>query len=327
MKYFGEYLVSKGIVNEDCLVETLITQVRGLPSVAEILFEKKALPAKTFLRAFEVQHEKKVDFRQACRELSVWTEDLDALVAKAVQERKTPLGQLLVKEGHTDITTLTKALDEFLSRLPTPSPKVPQGSPSLNAPQGSPSVEATPQLDSLTPDASLSTAPVVEAVISSAPSTPALTQASVVQEVPSFLLDELFANLNETKLAEVHLLFNSIKEMVADPQMQEPLLKLALGEVHLVRGLLTATRLLKFDSIFSLLEMYYLKLIEKISAGKAIEGEVAGELGGQAVQTLKELLDVLKGKPSEVAWFEDRSRDARFSTLFTRLSDACLELT
>jgi hypothetical protein len=323
MKYFGEYLVSKGIVNDDCLVETLITQVRDLPSVAEILFEKKALPAKIFLRAFEVQHEKKVDFRQACRELSVWTEDLDGLVAKAVQERKTPLGQLLVKAGHTDITTLTKALDEFLSRLPSPSPKVPKGAAAVEHSLGVPS-PATAE-SSLTSEPPLAPPPAIEVAVEQIPSP--LAQSPVMNEVPSFLLDELFANLSETKLTEVHLLFNSIKEMVADPAMQEPLLKIALGEIHLVRGLLTATQLLKFDSIFSLLEMYYLKLIERVTSGAAIEGEGAGELGVLAVQMMKDLLDVLRGKPSEVAWFEDPSRDARFSTLFTRMSDACLGLT
>ncbi len=120
MNYFGEYLVAKGIVSIEALVEALVEQIQTVPSVAEIIFKNKALPAKSMLQAFAMQHQKQIDFREACRNLKLWSPELDLLIVRELAEVRVPLGQILIKKGLADLTTITKALDEYLSRIETP---------------------------------------------------------------------------------------------------------------------------------------------------------------------------------------------------------------
>jgi hypothetical protein len=117
VKYFGEFLVSKNIINEKQLVEILIDQIGRLPSVPEIILKNKILDPNKIIQIFNEQSIKKIDFRQAAMNLNFWNQDIENKIDQEINTQKTPLGKLLIMNGVIDSTTLTKALDEFLSRV------------------------------------------------------------------------------------------------------------------------------------------------------------------------------------------------------------------
>lgn len=339
MKYFGEYLVSKGIVSDEVLVDALLGQIRGLPSVAEIVFEKRAIPPSTMLKAFEIQHEKNVDFRQACRELAVWTDELDAMVSAQVQTQKVPLGQLLVKSGKTDVVTLTKALDEFLAKaelkisapaqtaahpvpVPASSPKVVLPLvPEAAEPRVAIKASVPVQPDSASQEGHKGAAPTAEGP------GPAPEVTHMGRKLDAILVEEFLGQLPDSKLSKLAEEFKSCVDIVQDSQMQQPFLQDTLVEIHTIRGLLTMVRLEKFDSLFAVLETMMSRFLESSVRGTAVDLQRLSELGASAVAILYELKTVLKESQWDRQWFLVKERGERFSDLFNRLSEACLEQT
>lgn len=124
MKYFGEFLVKKGIIDELTLVKALLEQMRAMPSIAEIAFEAKLLDANVLLSVFKLQSEQGLDFKQACMQLSLWKESFQSPIKEAMTLKRIPLGQILIREGYTDLEEMTKALDEFLSEIDKPDEKL-----------------------------------------------------------------------------------------------------------------------------------------------------------------------------------------------------------
>lgn len=113
MKLFGEYLVEHNIISEEVLVEALISQIKQLPSVTEIVFEQKLLDVKDLLSVFRQQSHKHCGFIEAAMDLGYWKPEISAEVDKQAAERRIPLGELLVKQGTVKMEQITKALDEF----------------------------------------------------------------------------------------------------------------------------------------------------------------------------------------------------------------------
>ena len=85
-----------------------------------------------------IQTEKRVDFIQACKELGVWSDELNSLILTELKKIRIPLGQILVNRGVATLGSITKALDDFLSKIeaapglesqtPTKSPTQLEGS-------------------------------------------------------------------------------------------------------------------------------------------------------------------------------------------------------
>ena len=294
MKYFGEYLVSKGLLTEDALVDALIEQVRSIPSMAEVLFKKKTLSTNDFLSAFRVQSEKQVDFKQACIQASVWSEALETLVIQEVQAAKVPLGQILIQKGLVDLSTLTKALDEFLSRIEAPE----------LAPVPVPVKGATPEL---------AAAPETGAALAAAP--------AVGPSIDPVLLEDFFSTLNEKKLLEIKNQFNGLKLFGSDSELQKTALQSILTEIHLVRGLMRFIRLEKFESLLSQLETLCVGLIAQIEAGHPTDLTLFAVIGFTSFTLISDLTGVLSKNPHESAWFSDLNRDRQFNQLFTQMSE------
>jgi hypothetical protein len=116
MKFFGEYLVEKGLVNPDDLVKALLEQVNTTPSVAAVTHELGLMGAKEMLLVLGHQSRQQVEFKKAATDLGKWTPEIDATVLKTLSQKKIPIGQILVKNRATSFDILTKALDEFLSQ-------------------------------------------------------------------------------------------------------------------------------------------------------------------------------------------------------------------
>jgi len=111
---FGEFLVEKGIVNEGALVNALIEQLRGMPSLAEIAHELDVLSPGQVFAALTKQTKSQVDFRSACIDLGFWSDEVQTKIETTIRNRRKPIGQLLVNSGAVEFKKLTEALDEYL---------------------------------------------------------------------------------------------------------------------------------------------------------------------------------------------------------------------
>lgn len=123
-KYFGHYLVEKKIISEEQLANALVEQINSLPSIVKIIFDNKLLSAQQILKIISLQADKKVETKQACIELGLWSDSIENSILTYTNQIRPPLGHLLIKHSAIDLTKLTKALDEYLSEKTT-EPSVP----------------------------------------------------------------------------------------------------------------------------------------------------------------------------------------------------------
>lgn len=114
-KLFGEYLVEKKLISSAQLLEILMDQLAALPTLPELLHQKRLMSDDDLLRALSHQSSSDTDFKGACTALGLWTPSLQASIASHLLEIRIPIGQLLVQKGHLTLATLTKALDEYFS--------------------------------------------------------------------------------------------------------------------------------------------------------------------------------------------------------------------
>lgn len=113
-KLFGDYLVGKKLLTEDQLLDILIEQLRDQPSIAEIIHEGTLLPRHQQLDILRIQNQDHCSYQQACEKLGVWTNELQQQVTTASEAKRTPIGQLLVKNTTLKFSDLAKALDDYL---------------------------------------------------------------------------------------------------------------------------------------------------------------------------------------------------------------------
>ena len=116
-KYFGEFLVEKGVITEENLVDALIEQIASTPPLCQVISQKKILPTNKVFEAFRFQQDHQVEFMQACKSIGVWTQEVQVKTSSFLDEIRKPLGHILVSKGLIDLKKLTNMLDEFLSEL------------------------------------------------------------------------------------------------------------------------------------------------------------------------------------------------------------------
>jgi len=130
-KFFGEFLIEKGIISNDNLVEVLVEQIAATPPLCQLVFDKKILPPSSIFSAFRYQQENQVEFMQACKALGLWSGEVQEKTNRYLEEIRKPLGQLLVKKGYIDLKKLTKMLDEFLSQMSMEPQAKPENQPAV----------------------------------------------------------------------------------------------------------------------------------------------------------------------------------------------------
>jgi len=122
-KYFGEFLVEKGVISQDNLVDALIEQIAATPPLCQLVHQKRILSPEKIFEAFRYQQDKQVEFMSACLALGFWTKEVQDKVSLILDDIRKPLGHILVNKGLLDLKKLTTMLDEFLSQLSvTPAP-------------------------------------------------------------------------------------------------------------------------------------------------------------------------------------------------------------
>lgn len=118
MKLFGEYLIDKGLIDADALVDALIEQLRSLPTTVEVVRAQKLIGAEDIVKAFKIESETGQSFVAAARSLGIWTSAVESVVSREIKLRRMPLGQILVRRGVLSVEKMAAALDDYLGDLP-----------------------------------------------------------------------------------------------------------------------------------------------------------------------------------------------------------------
>lgn len=114
-EYFGNFLISKKIINENALISALIEQLKNSQSTFEILFEKKLIAAQDSLKILEEQQASQSTYKSAALKLNLWKKEFDSIVEDHLNSSRPPLGKILIDQGILDLKKLTSLLDEFFS--------------------------------------------------------------------------------------------------------------------------------------------------------------------------------------------------------------------
>ncbi len=133
-KYFGEFLVERGIITKDNLVDALVEQVSSTPPLCQIVFENNILDSQKLFEVFRHQQDYSSDFISSCKKLGLWSQEIQTKINSCLDELRKPLGHILVSRGWIDLKKLTHMLDEFLSQLTieipqtlsVPTPTIPE---------------------------------------------------------------------------------------------------------------------------------------------------------------------------------------------------------
>lgn len=116
VKYFGEFLINKGVLKTEALIKALITQVSSQPPVCQIAWDAQIFSPEEFMSIFRYQQDHDADFIKSCRELGLWSDEKERKIKVEMTKLRTPLGEVLVKRGDIDLKTLTHMLDEYLAQ-------------------------------------------------------------------------------------------------------------------------------------------------------------------------------------------------------------------
>ncbi|MDH4467656.1 MAG: hypothetical protein QE271_06315 [Bacteriovoracaceae bacterium] len=112
---FGEYLVEKGHLSKSALLAALVMQIKSIPSIVEVLFDKGLMDHESLLKILVQQHHSKSGFVEAAKHLKLWTKEIHDQVDKHIVQIKIPLGEILVKSGIVSLDIIADSLDYFLT--------------------------------------------------------------------------------------------------------------------------------------------------------------------------------------------------------------------
>jgi hypothetical protein len=113
MKLFGEYLVDKNLISEKQLLDALILQIEEQPSVVKIVRDLGLLNQEQILQVLKKQTIDRISFIEAAKTFSLLNEESILKIFNDLASKRTPLGEMLIRTNSLDLTTLTRALDDF----------------------------------------------------------------------------------------------------------------------------------------------------------------------------------------------------------------------
>lgn len=223
MKLFGEYLIEKKVINSEGLATALVEQVRSIPPACDIAFRLNLLNPDQMLAVFRYQQDHRVDFIMAGKNFDFWTPELEKKIQSEVDKARMPLGQILVKKGMTDLPTLTKMLDEFLSTVEAPAPA---GASKSAEPQAAATNSSGASLDPL-------------------------------------LLAELETGFNETKYEELVNILQLVEQNVEVNELVEEFLSDFSKNIHSLKGMSKFLKLGVLENLFTNIEQTTNKILDK----------------------------------------------------------------
>lgn len=234
MKYFGEYLVKKGIISSQDLVEAFLDQIMHLPPLPKLIYDQKLLSTDQIMQVFIAQQDENVDFATACKQLGFWDDDFNTKIEKIYDERRVPFGQFLIQNGAIDIKLLIKTLDEFLSQAEKSAPRENKLAPAPSAKvEKAAAVSPPPTLVAATPPVAATAA----------------GQAAKIETMPTsqnnlnFKVQALEATAREVsdfftggKKDELDNLLTLIKQNVTVKELAGDFLQDVLKNIHTLKG-------------------------------------------------------------------------------------------
>lgn len=119
---FGEYLVEKKYINNDQLLKALLIQLTETPPIAKVVLESKILDTQQTLACLKEQALSSCSFIDAAKKQGVWNSSYDEKIRLELQSKRSPLGEILVRESVIEINALTRALDEYFSETKKATP-------------------------------------------------------------------------------------------------------------------------------------------------------------------------------------------------------------
>ncbi len=111
---FGEFLVQRGLISKEQLLEALFVQLEEAPILAIELRARGVLIPSQILQVLKAQQMHSGDFIQWCKRLNFWTEDMAMAIARISQEKRKPLGQVLIDMGAISLEKINEALGDYL---------------------------------------------------------------------------------------------------------------------------------------------------------------------------------------------------------------------
>lgn len=112
---FGEFILEKGLLPKEQVLEALVYQIATRSSLAEIIYDHGLLGTDEQLQILSYQQYSGSDYKSSAETLGFWSLDLESKIL-TFQSKKgnPPLGEVLVKLGFFDMKTMTAALGEFV---------------------------------------------------------------------------------------------------------------------------------------------------------------------------------------------------------------------
>lgn len=112
---FGQFLIDKGILPKEQVLEALIYQIGSRWSLAQLIFENQLLTCEEQLKVLSYLRYGESDYQNSAEVLGIWNQELANQVKSIEKNRgRPPLGEVLIKLGFFDIREMTQALEIFL---------------------------------------------------------------------------------------------------------------------------------------------------------------------------------------------------------------------
>jgi len=282
-KYFGEFLVEKGVITEENLVDALIEQLANTPPLCQVIHQKNILSSAKIFEAFRFQQDNQVEFMQACKAIGAWTQEVQEKAFNSLDDMRKPLGHILVSKGLIDLKKLTNMLDEFLSQLSMAPAVAPMPTPiPIPAPVAAPVIETEELMESYQP--------------------------GILME-----LDETF---DEKKRKMVRVALSLVKDNAGS---DNPICKKLMGDVfkivHGLNGLLGLLALDKLSELLTEMEQYLSaiqpKLLERSKEQLVRDTEVLTK----GIDLAWGLRMSIMNNATERIFFEDEQNSQQYSQL------------
>lgn len=113
-RLFGEFLTQEKIISEEQLLQGLLLQLEESPTMAKVVSDLKLLSHAEMLVCLKEQAVSACSFVDAAKKHGLWKEGFAEKAYAKLFSLRTPLGEILVREGFMNLSALTRALDDFL---------------------------------------------------------------------------------------------------------------------------------------------------------------------------------------------------------------------
>lgn len=114
---FGEFLVNKGIVDEEAIWDALNYQRKQTIPIGKIALKEKKLTMKQILQILSAQTDTIKRFGEIAVEFGYLTEDDVSNLLEIQRKQRTPIGEILVELKKISKETLDRELTRYFSYL------------------------------------------------------------------------------------------------------------------------------------------------------------------------------------------------------------------